>query len=238
MHVYKERALAALKGNWGSAVLISLIATIILRQTVQMGCWILNFISARNITESAMESTKLLNILKLNIIDEQHNLIYTFDFKVFIWLLFSFVTFGLIQAYRDLLDEGHTEVGTLFQFKEMFGKGIVLSLLSSLYIFLWLLLLIVPGIIKSFSYAMSAYLMNREPELSPNEALKQSEVLMRGHRLDLFVLIFSFFGWALLGVLSCGIGLLFLYPYMNTAIIAFFDDIYEQRLDDNYISEY
>ena len=109
-------------------------------------------------------------------------------------------------------------------------------LLMTIYIFLWTLLLVIPGIIKAFSYALVPYILVDRPELSANQAIDLSMKMMRGHKFDFFRLSFSFIGWGILSCLTLGIGFFWLYPYMYTSYAAFYEDVkaeYESRTDVN-----
>ena len=76
---------------------------------------------------------------------------------------------------------------------------------------------------------MSGYIMSVNPDIDPMDAISMSRELMRGYKWKLFCLKLSFLGWILLSLLTFGIGLIFLLPYMQTATVAFFDDIYFTR---------
>lgn len=95
-------------------------------------------------------------------------------------------------------------------------------------IILWSLLLIIPGIIKSYSYILVPYLMHDNPELTCREALNRSEAMMKGHRMDMFLLDMSFLGWIILGVLAFGVGVFFVTPYIESAHVAFYEDLKEE----------
>ena len=96
-------------------------------------------------------------------------------------------------------------------------------------IFLWSLLLLIPGIIKSFAYAMTPFVLVDNPELSCYEAIKRSQELMKGNKWRYFLLALSFLGWILLGILSLGIGLFWIIPYIETTTAAFYYDIKAQK---------
>lgn len=85
--------------------------------------------------------------------------------------------------------------------------------LRDLYVFLWSLLLIVPGIIKGYSYWMVPYILAENPNLSTQRVLEISERTMQGEKWETFVLQLSFIGWYLLGMLACGVGIVFVAPY-------------------------
>ncbi len=96
--------------------------------------------------------------------------------------------------------------------------------LVNLFTFLWTLLLIIPGIMKAFSYALTPYILLDEPELTAKQAIARSSEIMEGRRWKLFCLYFSFIGWGILCLLTFGIGFLWLVPYMNASIAAFYED--------------
>lgn len=87
--------------------------------------------------------------------------------------------------------------------------------LKNLFIFLWSLLLIIPGIIKTYEYAMVPYILSENPNMNYRDALDLSRRMMDGEKFNLFVLQWSFIGWEFLGLLLCGIGILFVVPYEN-----------------------
>ncbi len=110
--------------------------------------------------------------------------------------------------------------------------------LQSIYIFLWTLLLIIPGIVKSLSYAMTPYVLRDNPEMKYDAAITESMRLMDGHKMKLFLLILSFIGWALLCLLTFGIGYLLLVPYMQTSVASFYDDLVEgDRASASFMSD-
>lgn len=90
---------------------------------------------------------------------------------------------------------------------------VITMLLRSIYITLWTLLFIIPGIIKYYSYSMVPFLMAENPNLSPARAIEISCDITQGHKWDMFVLDLSFAGWYLLGILALGVGALFVTPY-------------------------
>ncbi|MBP5366786.1 MAG: DUF975 family protein [Bacteroidales bacterium] len=113
------------------------------------------------------------------------------------------------------------DIFTFFGQARLFGT----VLLAELYITLWSLLLVVPGIIKYYSYAMTVYILNDNPDLSYNAAIDKSREMMRGQKLDLFCLDLSFIGWYILALLSFGIGFLWLGPYITASHVAFYEHL-------------
>ena len=109
-------------------------------------------------------------------------------------------------------------------------NAILLNFLNSLFVILWSLLLIIPGIYKSYSYSMSMYVLADNPKMSQSEARDESIGLMDGYKLKYFLLQLSFIGWILLSVLSCGVLLFWVVPYMETASAVFYEDIKKPRV--------
>ena len=106
-----------------------------------------------------------------------------------------------------------------------FGRIFITMLRMNTLKLLWGLLWIIPGIVKGYSYAMTLYILRDYPELGPRGATLKSKLMMRGHKRELFLLNLSFIGWITLGIITCGIGLLFVYPYMRVAHAHFYNDV-------------
>lgn len=121
------------------------------------------------------------------------------------------------------------DINLLFSGFHDFEKSLVTGLLTTLKVFLWSLLFIVPGIIRAYSLAMTFHIAFDRPELSPSETLVASTNMMRGHRFRLFCLQLSFIGWILLSILTSGIGALFLLPYMQTSTAIFYEELRESQ---------
>lgn len=144
--------------------------------------------------------------------------------------LVEFILGGVIQLgyAKYLLKQHHgqeTSISDLFSEFERFGQGFAQKFLRSLYTFLWSLLFIIPGFVKSLSYAMTPYIMADHPNLTASEAIERSKEMMDGHKWELFVLHLTFIGWNLLAALSLNIGHLVLNPYKNAAEAAFYREI-------------
>ena len=139
-------------------------------------------------------------------------------------ILGGVIQLGYAQYLLKQQDRELNSIKDLFSKFDYFGQGFLQLFLRNLYTFLWGLLFLIPGLIKSFAYAMTPFLMAEDPTLTANEAIKLSQEKMRGHKGELFCLGLSFFGWAVLAVLTGGIGEIFLNPYINAAYAAFYRD--------------
>ncbi len=215
---YKNEALAALKGRWAPSVLA-----------------VLAYMAIMAVFMAPYE-TKAVQLS-----DDPTNLQLAADmmkwYPVFI-LGFIFVSFpllvGLVNGFKSLFTDGDDKVLSN-EFKIGFGNywhHVWGMFLNRFFVFLWSLLLFVPGIIKTLSYAMTNYILVDKPELSANEAINLSKDMMYGHKFDLFYLYLSFAGWFILCLFTLGIGFLWLYPYAQAAQVSFYLDVkedYERR---------
>ena len=146
----------------------------------------------------------------------------------FVYLILYFgvavpVMIGLLYSFYGLFrDRKIPEVSDLFLPFQQFKRMFVCYILVYVYTFLWTLLLIVPGIIKGLSYSMTFYILRDRPELTPSQAIDESMRMMEGHKADLFILMLSFIGWAILATITV-IGLIWFIPYVYTASAAFYE---------------
>ena len=137
------------------------------------------------------------------------------------------LSYGLIAVFLRITrnEDEKANIEHLFDgFKEKFGESFVTSLLVFIFTFLWSLLLIIPGIIKSYAYSASMYLV-RERNLEGTDAITESRKLMNGNKWRLFCLDLSFIGWYILGMICFGVGVLWVETYHTAARTHFFEDI-------------
>ena len=98
--------------------------------------------------------------------------------------------------------------------------------LRTLYIFGWSLLFLIPGIVKSYSYMLVPYIMAENPTLDHKRVFQLSREMMNGHKMEAFVLQWSFFGWILLSVFTTGIlNILYVNPYMQATYAEFYSAV-------------
>ena len=106
-----------------------------------------------------------------------------------------------------------------------FGRSLLAGVLTTLYIFLWSLLFLIPGIIAALSYSMTFFIMKENPQMSAEDAITASKNLMMGHKAELFELFISFIGWWILSMLSFGIALIYATPYYYCALTVFYQTL-------------
>lgn len=215
---YKNEALAALKGRWAPSVLA------VLAYMAVLAVFIAPYeIKAMQLSYDPTNLQLAADMMKW--------------YPVFI-LGCIFASFpllvGLVNGFKSLFTDGDDKVLSN-EFKIGFGNywhHVWGMFLNRFFVFLWSLLLFVPGIIKTLSYAMTNYILVDKPELSANEAINLSKDMMYGHKFDLFYLYLSFAGWFILCLFTLGIGFLWLYPYAQAAQVSFYLDVredYERR---------
>ena len=132
---------------------------------------------------------------------------------------------GLCTVFLNVARRSNIEVSQLFNGFSRLLPALIAHLAMNILVLLWALLLIVPGIMASISYSLTFYIMADNPTIDPLSAIRRSKEMMYGHRLRMFYLWLRFAGWILLYVLTMGIGVLWLIPYMQTSIARFYDDL-------------
>ncbi len=145
-------------------------------------------------------------------------------------IIFSGVLFyGLNAYFLELIRKQETSFNQLFSGFAYFVQTLLIYLLSALYIFLWCLLLIVPGIMKAFSYSMTYFILKDNPNMEAGQVIDASSALMQGHRWRLFVLGLSFFWWFMLCTITAGIALVYVGPYMSATLAGFYQDLLDNK---------
>lgn len=204
---YKNAALAALKGNWAAAVVAMIVMYAIFY--LFMGPYVVLTSVVTDVTSPTALSTYL-------------GISYLGFFFIMMPMLI-----GETYAFNQLLTDGDARL-TSNMFGNTFNgylKNVWAMFLYTVFVFLWSLLLLIPGIIKAYAYSLTPYILKDNPQLSANEAINLSCKMMKGHKFDLFLLHLSFIGWYILNVFTFGIGMLWLMPYITTAQAAFYQDI-------------
>jgi uncharacterized membrane protein len=135
-------------------------------------------------------------------------------------LVFGYMSFILLFSRGE-----NVKLEKLFVGFNYFIETLVTYLLMVLFIFLWSLLFIVPGIIAAIGYSMTFFILADDKSIKPREALRKSKKMMYGYKWKFFCLELRFLGWILLSILTMGVGFLWLAPYMKVTIAKFYDDI-------------
>lgn len=126
---------------------------------------------------------------------------------------------SLVRVYLSLAQGAQPEVKDAFSGFDDFWSAFKVTFLTGLFTFLWSLLFVIPGIVKSFSYSMSMYILAENKGKPALECIEESKRMTEGHKMDLFVLSLSFIGWALLGAFTLGIAYIWVIPYMEATFV-------------------
>ncbi len=199
---YKRIALEALRGKWKLAVLTGFIAALLGGSAIGGG---FGSSTGEDLAELLRESSAwpqirpfvtaaLIALLLLGLVQ---------------LVLGGATQLGYATFNLNLTDGRPVSLRDLFCHYDRLGTGFVMSFLSGLYLFLWSLLLLIPGIVKSYSYAMAPYILAENPGMSANESITASRRMMDGHKWQLFDLHLHFLGWALLCALPAVLGVFF-----------------------------
>ncbi len=217
---FRRIAREALSNNWGLAIITGLVAGLLGGGSGGSSSGSSGYQSSRGYSELA--STEYGRVF-LGFFVGFASLIFVYGVVVFIFG--SAIQLGYIRFNRNLLDRRNAGFTDIFSKFNMFGRAFLLRLLMTIFTFLWTLLLIIPGIIAAYSYAMAPYILEENPGMTATEAIACSKEMMRGNKWRLFCLQISFIGWVILCLFTCGIGFLWLSPYMYMAEVAFFYDV-------------
>lgn len=209
----KDNAKQYLRGNWGWAIIVFLITAIIVGIFTGAGHWL-------DETYINYDGT---------------NIFYQFASPIGSILLWigSFIGLSRNIAFLELRDDQKEEKPYMAAFsvftENCFGPELINFVLVSIFTFLWTWLLIIPGIIKAYSYSMTPYIVKdmvaSDKQVGATDGINASKELMKSHKMDLFIFDLSFLGWNILAAITCGIGYLWVTPYYQTAKANFYRHI-------------
>lgn len=122
---------------------------------------------------------------------------------------------SMVRIYLNVVNGSTPEAGDAFCGFDDFWAAFKVNFFVGLFTFLWSLLLIVPGIIKGYSYSMATYILAENKGKAALECIEESKKMTEGHKMELFVLGLSFIGWGFLCVITFGIASIWVMPYMQ-----------------------
>lgn len=136
-------------------------------------------------------------------------------------LQFGYSSYCLKVANRD----GSMSYGDLFSSVRYLLKAIGLTLMISVFVLLWCILLIIPGIIAAYRYSQAIFIMVEDPNKGIMQCIRESKEMMAGHKMEYFILELSFFFWMLLGGVTCGLAYIYVYPYMTVTFANYYNSL-------------
>lgn len=188
-------ALQGLKGNWGIAIGVMVISTLLVSGPAFL-------------IEKLMEGEGLGEMLLL-------------DLETF--AIGGPITLGLATFMLSLFRKKQVSISQLFEGFEHFAKAVLLLFVISIFVMLWTFCFIIPGIIAAIRYSQAFYVLANDPTRSIMECIEESKWMMRGNKWKFLCLMLSFIGWAIVAAIPAGLGYLWLLPYVNMSQVAFYE---------------
>lgn len=236
----KQEIKQLFKGRWKSAILLCIVVSL------------LSIFSVASNSSDQVQSWRGEDTLSDAAVNQVMNLtgadiaiiLTVFLVMILIAIVFSIIvqlfkvgtSFSMLDWVRQPEREVHAAADSTVGFTKKYAWPIVgLSILQGIFLFLWTLLLIVPGIIKAYAYSQTYYVYKDmlaqtsagDPKPRLSDAITRSRQLMVGHKWELFVLQLSFIGWTILSALTFGIGQLWLVPYQYGTYANYYDNLVE-----------
>lgn len=217
----KQASKDQLRGNWGWAICLTIFA------------WLFNAIIMDRWIWTGKDFT--YSILRYNNETLIQGYKPGYDLSKFIvGLITGLVLWGVAYTILDFVETGNMETWYTGIFSAYsngrFKNSLCTLFMVNIFTALWTILFIIPGIIKGYSYAMTPYILKDkfaagQTDIGATEAITESRHLMDGHKMDLFVLDLSFIGWGLLGIITCGIGFIWITPYYRQTKTNFYHSL-------------
>ena len=218
----RARAWNSLKGKYWMAFVVVLVLGLLSSIGTNMLTSSQNLLDMLNMVDPAeMDSTMQLGAVVVSGIA----LVMSFIGFLFCLLVGNALEVGRCNYFIKNTDSKPSFGDAFSGFKVKYGRNIGTLLLVGIKTVLWSILFVIPGIIKSFEYAIIPYILADDAEITSKEAFKKAKQMMKGNKWRLFKLDLSFLGWFVLCVLTLGIGTLFLIPYVNAAAAEFYVEL-------------
>ena len=229
---FRQEARAALQGKWPLAILVGLVAAILGGATSNGPEFKINF-SGGELDANLQYAGQTIyswgdgitpGLRAVLVGGAIYLILAAVVLGVLYFILGSVIKVGYARFNLNLTAGEKPPFETLFSYFPHWKTVAMARLLQTVYILLWTLLLVIPGIVAGYSYAMTDYILAEHPELTASEAIAQSKAMMYGNRWRLFCLQISFIGWSILANITV-IGGIFLTPYVETASAAFYREL-------------
>lgn len=235
---FRRTAREALKGNWFVAIIGGIIASIFGGLNSSGASFTFNFNFEMPEVENNEGVASLINATQVNgaysgmydgiVVALMIVFAIAAVYSIIMFIIGSAVAVGYSEFNLDLIYGVKPKISSIFSRFGQLGTAIRARLLAFVRIFAGFILFVIPGVVMSYSYAMINFVMAEHPEMNAREALKESKRIMKGNRWRLFCLSLSFIGWAMLSILTFGIGLIWFIPYQQAALAAFYNEVSER----------
>lgn len=232
----KTEAKELLRGNWKEAILLNAIPVIL--TIIGVVITLISFFIIQQRTDTFYD---------IGINYNNYETSYTEDlWSTIIGVISTLLTVGISYTFLDWLRNPAMRIEPFKQAFQAFTRKYFLGTLliyifTGFFVFLWTILLVVPGMIKAISYSQAYFIYKDRKTLSENgkvssiDCITESRKMMKGYKWEYFILQLSFIGWGILSILSLGIGFLWLNPYANATYAAFYDNLTENSTFDESV---
>ena len=218
----RAKAWESLKGKYWKAFAVVLVLGLLISIGTSMVTCSQNMMNIVNSVDPAeMDSTAAVGALVISV----SALIICLIGAVISLLVGDPASVGLCNYFIKNTDSNPSFGEAFSGFKVKYGRNIGTLLLMGIKLTLWHLLFIIPGIIKTFEYAIIPYILADDAEITSKEAFKKAKQMMKGNKWRLFKLDFSFIGWYVLCIFTLGLGTFFLLPYVEAAMAEFYVEL-------------
>ncbi len=216
MNIYraeiKQSAKDSLKGNWGNAVVAML-----LFYAVILGLSILGSVLSFGNEDKLTIGSGVASLLQVVIAGP--------------------LALGMSGFFLDFSNGNGKSPSAVFDGFKHFVNAFLVTLLISIFVLLWSILLVIPGIIALLAYSQVFFILAENPEMKPLDAIKKSKEMMKGHKGEFFILELSFIGWIFLVILTFGIGNLWFCPYLETTCANYYKKLKEESSLGNDVED-
>ena len=224
----KRRSLELMRDSKPKAVAVAAVYILLSFVLTELSARILGINMTVSKMQQYMEHVQNGNIdFALSLLSTMTPSTMGYAINIVLQLVLTVVFAGFVIYLLNLTRNSEPCFGNLLDGFGILGKVILLSVLKTIFVSLWSMLLIVPGIIATYRYKMALYLLLDNPHMSVMECLRESSKMMRGHKMEFFVLELSFIGWMILGSFGMAGYIIRIWsmPYMNLTYIQFYEKL-------------
>lgn len=236
--MHRRHAREMLRGNWPTAVLVTLVAALLGGLEYSGPQININFEAETLHNPAYMFLPISPHVLRVgtNLLGASFFLLLN---VIIVCALVHLILGGAIEVgycrYQLNLHDGkESSLSDLFSFMDHFGSALCMNLIRTILVTLGTICFFIPGLVLSYGLSMAGFIMAEDPDCGAVDALKRSWQLMNEHKMDLLILDMTFFGWMLLSAITLGIGLLFVNPYSEAARASFYRELKPQSRYSTY----
>ncbi|RKM55224.1 DUF975 family protein [Butyrivibrio sp. X503] len=216
----KAKGKSAFKANYGNSVVAALIASLFAGGSAAVSRYSNNQASGESGSSISIPADQAIALLVTLLTVFLASYAVLLVLKIFV---FNPLKVGCYRFFRLNAENPGTSLSAIKEGFGDYGHTFCTLFLTDLFLALWSLLFIIPGLIKGYSYRMVPFILKDNPELSATEVITRSRMMMNGHKWNAFVLDLSFIGWFLLTIITCGIvGILWTNPYYSNTNAALY----------------